>query len=303
MKTVVLSMISIAATIAAMTACTSESDPVDQIEAKVPIELNAGINNIAVKSNGVQTPELNDFDANIIASSTTKVYTSSIWTGTDPGKITVKSNDVTFSETQAYPPNGDEIFMKAYAPFNGIFNAGKVTFKIDGDQDIMISKEIKGSKTDKTSKILEFSHLLTQLNFTVAAQNEAAQRAWGKITAVKVKAITELDLTLSDGVLIGANLATEENIATIGFTEITSLPLIETPSKAGYVMVLPKVTAYEVIISSENGPQDRSITLTAPITTFASTAYNVLLTFTATDVEVSAKVGVWETGTGSGTVD
>ena len=43
MKTLVLSMISIAATIAAMTACTSESDPVDEVEAQVPINLNAGV--------------------------------------------------------------------------------------------------------------------------------------------------------------------------------------------------------------------------------------------------------------------
>ena len=45
MKTLVLSMISIAATIAAMTACTSEGDPIDNIDNGQPVEiqLNAGV--------------------------------------------------------------------------------------------------------------------------------------------------------------------------------------------------------------------------------------------------------------------
>ena len=45
MKTLVLSMISIAATVAAMTACTSEGDPIDNIDNGQPVEikLNAGV--------------------------------------------------------------------------------------------------------------------------------------------------------------------------------------------------------------------------------------------------------------------
>ena len=42
MKTLVLSMISIAATIAAMTACTSESDPINEIDAEVNVPINFG---------------------------------------------------------------------------------------------------------------------------------------------------------------------------------------------------------------------------------------------------------------------
>ena len=48
MKTLVLSMISIAATVAAMTACTSESDGIDDLtkDAPVEIKMSAGVLNI-----------------------------------------------------------------------------------------------------------------------------------------------------------------------------------------------------------------------------------------------------------------
>ena len=306
MKTLVLSMISIAATLAAMTACTSEGDPIDEGTKDTPVEikLNAGINNITVKSTGIQTNDNHDFDANVIASSTEGVFTSSIWDGTDPGKITVKSGAVAFATTQAYPSDGGEVHMKAYAPFEGNFTSDKVTFTIDGNKDVMISQEIKGSKKDNTGKKLTFAHLLAQLNFTVAAQNEAAQKAWGEIKGIKVQAIANLDLVLSTGVLTATSEATEADIPTIGFNKISELPLTTgTPSDAGYVMVLPRTTAYKVIIESEHGPSDKTIILTTPQTTVASTAYNVLLTFTATDIDVTAEVGVWNTESGSGTVD
>ena len=57
MKTLVLSMISIAATIAAMTACTSEGDPIDNIDNGQPVEIkaSAGIGQIITKTAGVIT--------------------------------------------------------------------------------------------------------------------------------------------------------------------------------------------------------------------------------------------------------
>lgn len=306
MKTLVLSMISIAATVAAMTACTSESDEIDNVvEAPVEIKLNAGINSISVKSDGVQKPDTHDFDANIIASTETGKYgATSTWTGTDPGKINVKNNVVTFTTTQAYPSDGSAIFMKAYAPFEGTYSNDKVEFTIDGNKDIMVSTEISGSKTDNENKKLTFEHKLAQLNFKLIASSEAAQKAWGKINGIKVKAITNLDLTLSTGALAARASATEAEVSTIGFNEITALPVSPTPVEAGgYVMVLPRTTAYTVIIDSEKGPANKEIVLTNPTTTVASTAYDITLTFNSTEVEVTSEVGAWTPGTGNGSVD
>ena len=53
MKALVFNMLTIAATFAAMTACTSESDPVDEInpkDAKVEIKLNAGVVDVQTKA-------------------------------------------------------------------------------------------------------------------------------------------------------------------------------------------------------------------------------------------------------------
>lgn len=304
MKTLVLSMISIAATVAAMTACTSESDGIDDLtkDAPVEIKLNAGINNISVKS--VQTPTENNFTANIIAATTSGAYTSSIWTGTDPGKITVVNNEINFGTTQAYPSNGNIIYMKAYAPFKQMDESGKVTFDITGDEDIMISEEVSGSKTDNSSKTLKFSHLLTQLKFNLVASSAAAKTAWGKITGIQVKAIKKLELTPSTN--NGLNAATGEvasGISTINFTEAELSTDAANPTDGGYVMVLPKTEKYEVIIFSDNiSDEGTTITLTSPSTTEASTSYNITLTFNASNVDVAAEVGIWKDGTGSGVV-
>lgn len=69
MKTLVLSMISIAATVAAMTACTSESDPINDItnpkDAKVEIKLNAGVVNVETKTGPTNESEATKFGENI----------------------------------------------------------------------------------------------------------------------------------------------------------------------------------------------------------------------------------------------
>lgn len=306
MKTLVLSMISIAATVAAMTACTSESDEIDNvIDAPVEIKLNAGINTITTKADGIQNKDIHDFDANIIASSATGTYTSSLWTEAEAGKIQVKNNTVSFSKKQSYPSNGNTIYMRAYAPAAGNLTSGVVKFVIDGNKDIMISKEISGNKTNATSKTLEFSHLLSQLNFTVKAENEEAQTAWGKITGIKVLAIENLELTLSSGDLVAKSEAAQK-LSTASFTEIAQLPTAEPAASAGYVMVQPQNDAYQVVVLSENGPTEgRTITLSAPTKTEPSTAYNILLTFSATEITASATVGEWTTSdtVGSGSVD
>lgn len=309
MKTLVLSMISIAATVAAMTACTSEGDPVDEVtkDAPVEIKLDAGINMVTPKSAGIQNSENHNFKANIIASNTSNTYASSIWPESNSGEITVNNGIVSFTKKQTYPSNGNTIYMKAYAPEDGTFTNDVVSFEIDGNKDIMVSQEIFGSKEDNSGKKLKFAHLLSQLNFTVQATNAEAQAAWGNITAIKIEAVKDIELTLSTGDLAAKSGSTASEIATSSFSTITKLPLAnETASSGGYAMVLPQETAYKIIVYAQNGPTSgREITLSTPVKTEKSTAYNILLTFSATEVAVSAEVGAWTTSpeTGAGTVN
>lgn len=302
MKTVVLSMISIAATIAAMTACTSESDPVDQIEAKVPIELNAGV--IEVSSKAVVNKG-DAFEAQVIASATQGDYTTSSWNG----DIAVNSNGkVTFAPIQYYPTDGSTMYMTGYSP-RAIATNGIVAYTIEGNNDIMVSQEESGSKTDKTDKALAFEHLLTQLQIKVIAADAAAITAWGTITSIEVvNASTSVELNLGTKKLAAAAVPAVKNVRvdkdlTTNPVTLPNLANSEQAASAGSVMVLPSDTKYQLLIKTEKNTTGITVDPTVT-TTVASTAYEITLTFKTANVDAIASAGEWKTVSGgTGTVE
>lgn len=310
MKTLVLSMISIAATVAAMTACTSESDEIDEIEAKVPIELNAGVLEITSKAVVNQGDQ---FDAQVMASETSKTYTTPFWTEAGAGNISVASDGkVTFDPIQYYPTNGNTIYMIGYSPRATTSN-GKVAYTIQGDNDIMVSNEISGSRTSKdpTGKELSFTHLLTQLQIKVVAANADAIAAWGGIKSIEVvDASTSVELDLGTGKLIEAGSPTVGNVP-VDYTftpalvlpNLTATPTPEQAKSAGSVMVLPRDTKYQLLIKTENNQTGITIDPSV-VKTEASKAYEITLTFKSANVDVTASAGKWESVTGgTGTVE
>lgn len=128
--------------------------------------------------------------------------------------IAFKKDDGKTNERQNYLANGYKTKLIAWypqvsdAPADAVtFNTadGTVSFKVDGESDIMLSDEKAGSKangdlfsgnkdtsgnadaaTDKT-KVLAFAHLLTQIKVSAYAVDTDAQTAWGKITGIKLK--------------------------------------------------------------------------------------------------------------------
>lgn len=306
MKTFVLSMISIAATVAAMTACTSESDEINEVvEAKVPIELNAGVMEITTKA-AINKGEA--FDAKVIASLTSKTYSTLEWTAADAGNISVNAGGtVTFTPTQYYPADGKDIYMVGIAPRpTGTISNGTIDYTITGEQDIMFANEISGSKTKngKADKELAFEHLLTQLKIKVIAENQEAINAWGTITSIDVvDAATVLTLNLNDGTIDEATAPEKKNLSLQGFT--TAMPIPSSiATDAGYSMVLPKTTGnYQLLVKTSNNNTGATITPTNLTKLDASTAYEITLTFKATNVDVTASAGEWITDkTGAGTV-
>lgn len=310
MKTLVLSMISIAATVAAMTACTSEGDPIDETtkDQKVAIELNAGVMEISSKA---AVDQGDAFDAQVIASATTGVYTTPLWTGAKAGEISVGTDGkVVFNQIQYYPANGSTIYMKGYSPKATAAN-GIVNYTIDGTKDIMVTSEINASRTDKTAKKLEFSHLLTQLQIKVIAADEEAAKAWGAITAIEViDAETSLDLTLANGNLAVATTNPVKKNVPVEYNFATALPLPnktatvpETAVPAGNVMILPSSTNYKLLIKTENNTAGFTAGTSVDLTE-ASKAYEITLTFNASKIDVTATAGKWEVVTGGeGTVE
>lgn len=307
MKTLVLSMISIAATLAAMTACTSEGDPIDEGTKDTPVEikLNAGVMEITSKA---AIEQGKGFTAKVIASATTNDYSSPLWTETNAGNITVADGGkVTFFPEQYYPADGSTIYMIGIAPQpkNAISN-GTVNYTITGDEDIMFAEEISGKKKEDapTSKELQFKHLLTQLKIQVIAENQEAIDAWGTITSIQVSnAATVLDLNL-DGTIAEASDPKKQDLALKGFSTGMTIPSDEAKD-AGYCMLLPlNNSVYNILVKTSNNKTGVTI-IPANLTKLdASTAYTIKLTFKSTNVEVTATTGEWVPNTeGSGTVE
>lgn len=302
MKTLVLSMISIAATVAAMTACTSESDPVDetQNDEKVEIKLNAGVMEITSKA---VINKGSKFDAQIVASKTDAEYTTPLWTTATDGNISIAEDGaVSFETPQYYPADGTSIYMKGFAPRKTITD-GKVNYTITGDEDIMISNQISGDKNNKSStgKKLTFAHLLTQLKIKVIAENKAAIDAWGTITSIEVQnPSTSLVLDLKAGTIAESATPNKQNLGLKGFTtgmtlpNKTATPDAETAKDAGYIMLLPNASAYTLFITTSNNTSGQAITTTLSATS-ASNAYEVTLTFKSAKIDVTAEADVWTT--------
>ncbi|WP_288208138.1 fimbrillin family protein [uncultured Parabacteroides sp.] len=307
MKTLVLSMISIAATLAAMTACTSEGDPIDEGTKDTPVEikLNAGVMEITSKA---AIEKGKGFTAKVIASATTKDYSSPLWTKTNAGNITVADGgNVTFSPEQYYPADGSTIYMIGIAPQpeNAISN-GTVNYTITGDEDIMFAEEISGKKKEDTptSKELQFKHLLTQLKIQVIAENQDAIDAWGTITSIQVlDAATELNLDLG-GTIAEASDPKKKALDLNGFSTEMDIPS-DNAKDAGYCMLLPlNNSVYKILVKTSKN--DTGVTIPpANLTKLdASTAYTIKLTFKSTNVVVTATAGEWVPNTeGSGTVE
>lgn len=208
MKTLVLSMISIAATVAAMTACTSEGDPIDNIDNGQPVEiqLNAGI--VATTKAAVPSTLTADLDVMFIRAADAA---SADWTTATPlfAKIAKDSpNGITF-----YTTNDRDIESKQYYNTSealpswlaGYYLGGlsststtkdKIKFTITGDEDILATTGLSGTK--KTAfQSFAFNHLLSQVEITLKG-DAAAQANYGEVSKVELTGLaTELELTLS----------------------------------------------------------------------------------------------------------
>lgn len=118
MKTLVLSMISIAATVAAMTACTSESDGIDEVDpivnAKSPIEFKSSIIGIETKTikEGSSFSNGNEIGVYGYKKEAPTDYTQN---SLFKNKTFTYENNA-FTATEAYWERGEKHFFYAYYP-------------------------------------------------------------------------------------------------------------------------------------------------------------------------------------------
>lgn len=209
MKTLVLSMISIAATVAAMTACTSESDPIDEINPtgteKVEIKLKAGVIDVVTKAaptgaNGTEfgtgVPiQLYRWDA-------TEKPATLEWASATPVAATASGTEISFEKKQYYNNNGDNTYFLGYFPNTGTLNSEKGTISftgVNGTVDILSAQLTDaGSKASTTAAAnIKFKHMLSQVTIKLAG-DAVAKETFGHIRKVTLMNIPQdLDMTFN----------------------------------------------------------------------------------------------------------
>lgn len=237
MKTLVFNMFAIAATFAAMTACTSESDPVDEIvnpkDEKVEIKLNAGVGNITTKAQAVTNDS--QIEVSLIREDVTSPGTPT-WTSASPQNYTLKSTIALTGEQKYFDNEGKSSYFMGYYPTSGNKQNAIVTFSnMNGETDILCATPINvGTKINpETDKTLTFRHMLSQIEIAVNGTS-SSNTTFGKIKKISILNIpSDLDLSLTTQTVSANNTPNPKNIDFFApvseseyknITELTSIP-------------------------------------------------------------------------------
>lgn len=316
MKTLVLSMISIAATVAAMTACTSEGDPIDEINPKgtenVEIKLKAGVVDVVTKAdptgaNGTEFAtsvpiQLYRWDA------TEKPATLG-WASATPVAATATGTQISFGEKQYYNSNGDNTYFLGYYPNTGTLNTenGTISFTgVNGTVDILSAQLIDaGSKASTTTAAnIQFKHMLSQVKIKLIG-DKVAETTFGKIQKVTLNNIPQnLTMTFgnqgSNATIVPSSAEEKGNIDLLNENEEVDL------SKDGQIrtaMIVPTLGGTDsqltITIETENFKGENSLSIT--VNNFGNdgmqtgTTNNIDLTF-KDKISVTTSIEEWGTG-------
>lgn len=292
MKTLVLSMISIAATVAAMTACTSESDPIDEVvnpkDAKVEIKLNAGVVDVVTKAGPVS-----DSNGNLFADNTPIQLLRWDHTGilTDlNGKyseVTAKASGstISFDTPQYYTTDGNNTSFIGFYPAIGdnvTLSNGIVQFtELDGQTDILSAKLINaGSQiAPANNPNIQFDHMLSQIKIKLNGK-ASADDLFGKI-----KKITVANVPNSINITLGKESNT---IAIPEESQKPAIPVMSSNDENG-VSISTLTKEYIVLTPPSLGTASNTITINIETTKYGS------------DNPLAIPVNdIGESGTGSG---
>lgn len=307
MKTLVLSMISIAATVAAMTACTSESDPIDEVvnpkDAKVEIKLKAGV--IGIETKAAITKD-DTFDATIIGwegEESPAKGTAQTWI-TTAKNISGGASDatITLEDKQYYNPDGKKTFIRGYFP-SGTPTTGKVTFEnTTGSVDVILSDLVDAGTRISSGKnpAITFSHKLSQLKMNI--KKDATLTDDVTLTSITVK-----NAEVPTGFDIISGTIDYAAAANIQISNINSATINagENFNPAGdAIMIKPISSTTQItldIVTNQGTFQDIPVTLSA-VDTNGGTSYKIDLTFKKKEINVTATVTDWTPETGTGEV-
>lgn len=291
MKKMMIAMLAVAA----MTSCSNENDGV-QPDSGSPaeIKLSANVLNVLNAQTRAVVNAGDAFDARFAASATTADYSSPLW---NEEAAVAAAGVVSLTNKQYYPVDGSDVYITGYAP-KSTATDGAVSYTLTGQEDVMMTQQLSGSKATATALAFEFKHKLTQLKFKVMASSSFPTGV--TVTEIKVNGTkTAASLALKDGMLTFSGNAAP----VMAFTGKSYAVTAAGTAATEVVMVEPAVPlTLDVTINDGSTTtvfSDVSITLT----TKAGSSHLITLTFENQEIQATASVAPWEMGAeGSGTI-
>lgn len=195
-----------------VTGCSNSHDAIDTEGAGERIELTVSGGGLTTATRATAA-DIVPFDATVFATTRQGDYsglsgnyewTKRVQVGADRSVAFLDPAD----PEPNYPVSGDWIYLTAIAPEATNINNDIVSYTLDGTQDLLYAKEIKGNKWDNyrfagnpissDDKPLAFEHLLTQLQFKAVKKSDDGLHV--TITKISVKNVkTTVSVRLSDG--------------------------------------------------------------------------------------------------------
>ena len=274
--------------LAALSACSNDDNNLN--DGPVPIRLNAGLG-VEVKAPVDPTdPDAANITAGIIGRNTNEN-----WETTITFKPSTTAQAVTFAQNQYYPNDGSDVTMYAWYPQDAL-TGDDVTFtKTDGTIDVMHA-DLTANKASGVQN-LSFEHKLAQIYFTVTEDDET-----GVQEDLGIKSITIQEVATPKSMNVTTGVVTANTAANLA---VPGLPMTidgASGAKAGEpVMVMPSSTATYtlVIVTSDEESYTKEVTFSnegGVQGLVAGTAYNVQVTFGRTQIQLTASVAAWKSG-------
>lgn len=272
-----------------MIACTNENEPEIQFSNSDPVEIKmiASVVDVNAKTRAVVNSGTSLTDVALLR---TDAKSAPDWTTAEIKSITAniaEDGTMAFNAKQYYPTdNTINAYFTGYYPAGTLKN-GIVTFTgMDGSQDIMYASQVNGNKDTQDALAITLNHQLSQLQFKFN----------------KDASFEDPNVTVASIIINGTKTPETLNIAngTIGYAaNATSITAFESKTyKMDATVVIPEkgiiqagASAITLNITLSNGVTFSNVPIT--LTTKASTAHVITLTFKQKEVNGSATIGTW----------
>lgn len=315
MKNLVLSMLAIAS-ITAMNSCSSENDPINEVDnGKDPIAITFGQNiEIYTKAPILDGTLANGSKIGLWATEYTDPnYTWKVDNKCNNSELTVSATGIDFTTPAYYSKiEGTKYDFYAYTPYadasNGLtVNAAAagtapsidVTLKsAPADQiDLMYATPLMSQSPKKEAYELAFNHALAQVKFTVKTEEGVDLKT---LTEISVQTASKSTMSLVDG---SFTASTQDIAITPLVTSDPSITLSTRETSAGApIMVFPENDVIDKVTFTID---DKEYTFNPTAVTLTQGKITTIdVTITATGLKFSQKINQWtdDNNHGSGSI-